>query len=92
MVLFLRLLLPKLKQRTTSYLPGQPNITMTLAMLGKGIITAGTSMIYVFLAELYPTVLRNTASGACSILARVGGSTASFFFKLGESSKLSGPV
>lgn len=76
----------------TSYLPGQPNITMTLAMLGKGIITAGTSMIYVYLAELYPTVLRNTASGACSILARVGGGTASFFFKLGESSKLSDPV
>lgn len=65
---------------------------MTLAMLGKGIVTAGTSMIYVFLAELYPTVLRNTASGACSILARVGGTTASFFFKLGESGKLSDPV
>lgn len=65
---------------------------MTLAMLGKGIVTAGASMIYVFLAELYPTVLRNTASGACSILGRVGGSTASFFFQLGESSKLSDPV
>lgn len=92
MFLFLRLLFPQIKRRTTSYLPGQPNITMTLAMLGKGIITAGTSMIYVFLAELYPTVLRNTASGACSILARVGGGAASFIFQLGESSKLSDPV
>lgn len=59
---------------------------MTLAMIGKGVITAGTSMIYVFLAELYPTVLRNTASGACSLPARVGGSTCTFFFKLGECS------
>lgn len=59
---------------------------MTLAMIGKGVITAGTSMIYVFLGELYPTVLRNTASGACSLPARLGGSTSSFFFQLGECS------
>lgn len=57
---------------------------MTMAMIGKGVITAGTSLIYVFLGELYPTVLRNTASGTCSLPARVGGSTATFFFRLGK--------
>lgn len=57
---------------------------MTLGVIGKGVITAGSAMVYVLLAELYPTVLRNTASGTCSLPARLGGTTSSFFFQLGE--------
>uniref|UniRef100_A0A3Q3WK06 Major facilitator superfamily (MFS) profile domain-containing protein n=1 Tax=Mola mola TaxID=94237 RepID=A0A3Q3WK06_MOLML len=57
-------------------------LAVALEMLGKFAVTAGASAIYVVTAELYPTVLRNTATGTCSILSRIGGSTAPFLFKL----------
>lgn len=65
-------------------LPDLPYLAVALEMLGKFAVTAGTSLMYVYVAELYPTVLRNTATGACSILSRVGASMSSFLFNLGE--------
>lgn len=75
--------IPQRKARSACF-AGLPDLIMTLAVIGKGVITAGTAMIYVVLAELYPTVLRNTATGTCSLPARLGGSTSPFFFKIGE--------
>ncbi|XP_029704470.1 solute carrier family 22 member 5-like isoform X1 [Takifugu rubripes] len=57
-------------------------LSLSLEMLGKFAITGGTSMMYAYVSELYPTVLRNTATGTCSISPRVGVCIAPFLFKL----------
>lgn len=67
-----------------SYLLGLSYLSVALEMLGKFAVTTGSSLMYVYTAELFPTVLRNTATGACSVLSRVGGSTAPFLFKLSK--------
>ncbi|XP_052809345.1 organic cation transporter protein-like [Mya arenaria] len=47
--------------------------TTVLAMLGKVGASMGFSMVYVYSAELFPTVVRNAGMGSCSAVARVGG-------------------
>ena len=48
-------------------------ITVTLAMLGKVGISAAYAIIYVWSAELYPTVIRNAGMGLSSTFANIGG-------------------
>lgn len=48
-------------------------ITVTLAMLGKIGIAAAFAVIYVWSAEIFPTVVRNAGMGSSSAFARVGG-------------------
>uniref|UniRef100_A0A674J144 Major facilitator superfamily (MFS) profile domain-containing protein n=1 Tax=Terrapene triunguis TaxID=2587831 RepID=A0A674J144_9SAUR len=50
-----------------------PVVVMTLAVIGKFAITASLYTSYVYCAELFPTVLRQTGLGLCSVSARVGG-------------------
>ncbi|XP_068187528.1 organic cation/carnitine transporter 2-like [Antennarius striatus] len=57
-------------------------IAVALEMLGKFAITAGTALMYVYTAELYPTSIRNTATGTCSTVARVGSCIAPFVLSL----------
>ncbi|CAG5127343.1 unnamed protein product [Candidula unifasciata] len=47
-------------------------IIVLLSNVGKFCITGGYSTIYVFSAELFPTGLRNSVLGSCSMVARVG--------------------
>ena len=42
-------------------------------MIGKCAISASFAIIYVFSAELFPTVIRNVAMGMCAMFARFGG-------------------
>ncbi|KAI8492307.1 hypothetical protein Bbelb_297600 [Branchiostoma belcheri] len=59
---------------TAPYLPESLNaLSITLAMIGKFGLTAGFNIIYLFTAELYPTMVRNVGVGASSMFARVGG-------------------
>jgi OCT family organic cation transporter-like MFS transporter 4/5 len=45
---------------------------MSIAMIGKFCITSSYGLIYVYAAEIYPTVVRQAGVGSCSIAARVG--------------------
>ncbi|XP_008286211.1 solute carrier family 22 member 5 isoform X1 [Stegastes partitus] len=55
---------------------------ITLEMIGKFAITTAFAVVYAYTAELYPTVLRNTAVGTCSMASRIGSITAPFFIYL----------
>ncbi|XP_060072921.1 organic cation transporter protein-like isoform X4 [Ylistrum balloti] len=59
-------------------------ITVTLAMLGKVGVSAAFAVIYVWSAELYPTVVRNAGMGASSSCARVGGMIAPYIADLNK--------
>uniref|UniRef100_A0A8C0ZZX9 Major facilitator superfamily (MFS) profile domain-containing protein n=1 Tax=Castor canadensis TaxID=51338 RepID=A0A8C0ZZX9_CASCN len=58
-------------------------LSIGLVMLGKFGITSAFSMLYVFTAELYPTLVRNMAVGITSTASRVGSITAPYFVYLG---------
>uniref|UniRef100_A0A8V5G0C8 Uncharacterized protein n=1 Tax=Melopsittacus undulatus TaxID=13146 RepID=A0A8V5G0C8_MELUD len=51
----------------------QPVVTTILATIGKFTATASFSTSYVYSAELFPTVIRQTGLGLCSMLARLAG-------------------
>ncbi|KAK7925213.1 hypothetical protein WMY93_007523 [Mugilogobius chulae] len=57
-------------------------VTIALEMLGKFGATIAFTIVYAYTAELYPTVLRNTAVAACSMAARVGSIVAPYFIYL----------
>ncbi|XP_007941927.2 solute carrier family 22 member 4 [Orycteropus afer afer] len=59
-----------------------------LAMLGKFGITSAFSMLYVFTAELYPTMVRNMAVGITSMASRVGSIIAPYFVYLGAYNRI----
>jgi OCT family organic cation transporter-like MFS transporter 4/5 len=42
----------------------------TISTLGKAFVTFSFGTIYLYTAELYPTVLRTTGMGASSFMAR----------------------
>uniref|UniRef100_A0A8C7X5C3 Si:dkey-166k12.1 n=1 Tax=Oryzias sinensis TaxID=183150 RepID=A0A8C7X5C3_9TELE len=50
-----------------------PNVLTGLAMVGKFGITASFAIIYVYTAEIFPTVVRQTGIGVSSMFARMGG-------------------
>uniref|UniRef100_A0A3Q3XGE6 Major facilitator superfamily (MFS) profile domain-containing protein n=1 Tax=Mola mola TaxID=94237 RepID=A0A3Q3XGE6_MOLML len=49
------------------------NVLTGLAMVGKFGITASFAVIYVYTAEIFPTVLRQTGIGVSCMFARMGG-------------------
>ncbi|XP_040907430.1 solute carrier family 22 member 5-like [Toxotes jaculatrix] len=59
-----------------------PELSITLEMLGKYGFATGTALMFAYTAELYPTLLRNTAAGTCCTFSRVGSCTAPFLLQL----------
>merc|ERR1719278_135154 len=58
----------------TIFIPrDQTWLLITLSMLGKLAITSSYGTVYIFSAELFPTVVRNVGMGTASLNARVGG-------------------
>ncbi|KAJ8285167.1 hypothetical protein GJAV_G00023070 [Gymnothorax javanicus] len=58
-------------------------VSIALEMMGKFEIAVAFVLVYVYTAELYPTVLRNTAVGNCCAISGVGGIIAPYFVYLG---------
>ncbi|CDW56042.1 Organic cation transporter protein [Trichuris trichiura] len=57
----------------------QQVVKMILVLLAKSVLSAVYAVIYIYTSELFPTVIRNTAMGLCSMIARVGAIAASYF-------------
>ncbi|KAM4726288.1 uncharacterized protein FYW61_012153 [Anableps anableps] len=60
-----------------------PSVAVLLEMVGKFGITSAFCVLYAFTAELFPTVIRNTAMGCCSTAARIGTIISPFIIYLG---------
>uniref|UniRef100_A0A672YDE4 Solute carrier family 22 member 5-like n=1 Tax=Sphaeramia orbicularis TaxID=375764 RepID=A0A672YDE4_9TELE len=55
-----------------------------LEMLGKFSFATSTSMIFAYTAEIYPTVLRSTATGIFTTFSRLGSCIAPYLLQLSE--------
>ncbi|NXF00572.1 S22AD protein, partial [Smithornis capensis] len=62
----------------------QPVATTVLAIIGKFTSTAAFSTSYVYSAELFPTIVRQTGVGLCSTMARVAGILAPLIIPLDQ--------
>uniref|UniRef100_H3D9T6 Solute carrier family 22 member 5 n=1 Tax=Tetraodon nigroviridis TaxID=99883 RepID=H3D9T6_TETNG len=59
-------------------------VALALEMTGKFGFTMAFSIVYIYTAEIYPTVLRNVGMGMCSSAARIGSIIAPYVIYLGE--------
>nr|XP_015816929.2 organic cation/carnitine transporter 2 [Nothobranchius furzeri] len=57
-------------------------LSITFEMMGKFSVSTAFAVAYAYTAELYPTVLRNTSVGACSMASRIGSIIAPYFVHL----------
>lgn len=61
-----------------------PIVPVILEILGKFGMTSAFCVVYAITSELFPTVIRNTAMGCCSMAARIGTIIAPFIIYLGQ--------
>ncbi|XP_037603943.1 solute carrier family 22 member 4-like [Sebastes umbrosus] len=59
-------------------------VPVILEILGKFGMTSAFCVVYTFTSELFPTVIRNTAMGCCSMAARIGTIMSPFVIYLGQ--------
>ncbi|XP_063046440.1 organic cation/carnitine transporter 2-like [Engraulis encrasicolus] len=62
-------------------------LTVTLAMAGRLVMTGAYQFVYVYSAELFPTVVRNMGLGVCSMAARIGSASAPHVAYIGTYNK-----
>jgi len=53
--------------------PGLQILQILMSLVGKFGASACFAIVYVYTAEMFPTVIRNQAVGTCSLVARIGG-------------------
>eukprot|EP00066_Takifugu_rubripes_P006334 XP_003971054.1 PREDICTED: solute carrier family 22 member 5-like [Takifugu rubripes] len=63
-------------------------VALALEMTGKFGFTMAFSIVYIYTAEIYPTVLRNVGMGMCSSAARIGSIIAPYVIYLGTYNKV----
>ncbi|XP_021002541.1 organic cation transporter protein isoform X2 [Parasteatoda tepidariorum] len=59
-------------------------LTIAFTMTGKFFNSASFDIIYIYTAEIFPTVVRNVAVGSSSMFARIGALLAPFIRQLGD--------
>jgi len=59
-------------------------ITQVLSLIGKFGASAAFAVIYIYSAELFPTVMRNSGIGIASFAARIGGVASPYIADLGD--------
>ena len=64
-----------------------PTWLVAAAMFGKFCIAASFAIVYVYAAELFPTVIRNVGMGVATVASRIGGILCSFVVLMGERNK-----
>ena len=57
-------------------------INQVLSLTGKFGASAGFAVIYIYSAEIFPTVMRNSGLGMSSFFARIGGVAAPYIADL----------
>ncbi|XP_061103266.1 organic cation/carnitine transporter 2-like [Conger conger] len=67
--------------------PGLTPLAISMEMIGKFFMASATSLVYSYTGELYPTGIRNTAVGICSMASRLASSIAPYFIHLGSYNK-----
>ncbi|KAF7643417.1 hypothetical protein LDENG_00240060 [Lucifuga dentata] len=65
-----------------SGLSSDPLVTLSLVLLGKFGLLGGSSVLYVFTGELYPTIIRNSALSSCTSFSRLGSSLSPYLLQL----------
>ncbi|XP_061608675.1 organic cation/carnitine transporter 2-like [Phyllopteryx taeniolatus] len=68
--------------------PSLEYVALALEMTGKFGFTMAFGIVYIYTAEIYPTVLRNLGMGICSSAARIGSITAPYVIYLGTYNKV----
>uniref|UniRef100_M4ACP7 Solute carrier family 22 member 5-like n=1 Tax=Xiphophorus maculatus TaxID=8083 RepID=M4ACP7_XIPMA len=58
-------------------------VSLALEMVGKYAFTTGASLMFAYTTELYPTSLRNTATGTTTTVSRTGSCISPFLLSLG---------
>ncbi|TDH05084.1 hypothetical protein EPR50_G00139990 [Perca flavescens] len=61
-----------------------PSVAVFFEILGKFGMTSAFCVVYSLTSELFPTVIRNTAMGCCSMAARIGSIISPFILYLGQ--------
>ncbi|KAK5887849.1 hypothetical protein CesoFtcFv8_016410 [Champsocephalus esox] len=62
-------------------------VPVLLEILGRFGMTSAFCVVYTFSSELFPTVIRSTAMGCCSMAARIGSIISPFIIYLGQYNK-----
>ncbi|CAJ1063485.1 solute carrier family 22 member 4-like [Xyrichtys novacula] len=63
---------------------GLPAVSISLEMLGKFGMTSAFCIVYAVTSEQFPTFIRNTAMGCCSMAGRIGTIISPFIIYLGQ--------
>lgn len=69
-----------------------PWLRIMVAMIGKFCITASFAIVYVFTAEIFPTVIRNFGVGLSSTSGRIGSMVAPFVKEIGIATTVHVPL
>ncbi|XP_015267333.1 PREDICTED: solute carrier family 22 member 7-like [Gekko japonicus] len=68
------------------------HVRSAVAILGKGFSEASFTTVFLYTAELYPTVLRQSGIGCCSFVARIASSLAPMIMLLDDTWRYLPPV